>query len=305
MITAGSTSVFRGRNRAYVIKSKNKLLIDSIYKTYATFFPQVASSASSASSGDGGFKMLVVKSKRDGGDGDGDGDGNRAYTLHVEGALNPDHTRRALVRCTTLGAYMTDQTRTMPTDHLLRMLDMLQKQAQDLEGLNWSVPYYALDDILIINDAFFCFMNDDKLFEFDPDTRKMEVTRPISRANAFYAPELLEHGRLHALPYELDYRASFYSLGLLAAFCALLNWDLVSTVAAASDADADADADKTDKDGGARKAGDARNKAQNRKQTYSDSDMAAMLDPIKYSKLYWFVLRCCRADAKRRLCAFV
>lgn len=237
--------------------------------------------------------MLVVKSKRDGGDGDRDGDRDRAYTLHVEGALNPDHTRRALVRCTTLGAYMTDQTRTMPTDHLLRMLDMLQKQAQDLEGLNRSVPYYALDDILIINDAFFCFMNDDKLFEFDPDTRKMEVTRPISRANAFYAPELLERGRLHALPYELDYRASFYSLGLLAAFCALLNWDLVSTVAAASDADADAN-----KDGGARKA-------QNRKQTYSDSDLAAMLDPIKYSKLYWFVLRCCRADAKRRLCAFV
>ena len=268
MIAAGSTSVFRGRARAYVIESKNKLLIDSIYNLYGTFFPQ----QSATEDADAAFKMLVVAPKHR---------AEKTYALHVEGALNPDHTRRAQVQCTTLGTYINNQTSTMPNNRLLRMLDMLQTQAQTLEGLNWSTPYYGLDDILIINDAFFCFINDDKLFTFNPDTRLMDVTRPISRTNAFYAPELED--RLHALPYELDYRASFYSLGLLATFCALLNWELVSS--------------KAEK---AEKAG-----KKHRWHTYSESDLVAMLDPIKYSKLYWFVLRCCRTDASRRLRVFV
>jgi hypothetical protein len=263
-IAAGSTSVFRGRARAYVVESKNKLLIDSIYNLYVTFFQQ----HSAAEDAGAEFKMLVVAPKRR---------ADNTYALHLEGALTPDRTRRAQVQCTTLGNYINNQTGTMPNDRLLRMLDMLQNQAQTLEGLNWSVPYYGLDDVLIINDTFFCFINDDKLFAFDPDTRLMDVTRPISRANAFYAPELED--RLHALPYELDYRASFYSLGLLATFCALLNWDLVSTVASHETAA--------------------------NWRTYSESDLVAMLDPIKYSKLYWFVLRCCRTDASRRLRVFV
>lgn len=280
LIAAGSTTVSRGQTRAYVIESRNKIVIDSIYKLYSTFI----TSSYSSSFLDVDFKMIVPKRAERGRQPKSEEEETTAvtYALHVEGALDPaDRTRRAPVQCRTLGNYMNDQTGTMPNDRLLRMLDMLQNQAQDLEGLNLAVPYYGLDDVLIINDSFFCFINDDKLFEFNPGTRRMDVTRPISRANAFYAPEL--KGRLHALPYELDYRASFYSLGLLTAFCALLKWDLV--------VNADADADVKKKGTSWR--------------TYSESELAAMLDPIKHSKIYWFVLRCCRDDANRRLCVFV
>jgi hypothetical protein len=173
---------------------------------------------------------------------------------------------------------MADQTVATANDRITKMLEMIQEQMWALQRLNRSaVPYYSLDDILVINDSFFCFFNDDKLFTIDPETQLMEVTRAIGRGNAFYAPEL--KGRLHALPYTVDYRASLYSLGLLAAFCALIKWDLVVNAA------------------GTGKSSSWR--------TYSDSELVSMLDPIKHSKLYWFVLRCCRTDAKRRLCVFV
>jgi hypothetical protein len=244
----------------------------------------------------------------DGSDGNNsnEGESDIRHAIHVSGSLNREKTRRSIVTCTTLGDYMTDQTIGMPNDRLTRMLELIQEQMRDLQvrgvpysgvpysgvpysgvpysGVPYSgVPYYSLDDILIINDTFFCFFNDDKLFEFDPDTHRAEITRPISRDRAFYAPEL--KGRLHALPYEVDYGASVYSLGLLTAFCALLKWDLVVNAAVNA-----AEKDEKKKDGW---------------RTYSESELTAMLDPIKYSKIYWFVLRCCRHDVNRRLCVFV
>ena len=274
---SGSTSVVRGQTCAYVIESSNKVLIDSIYGLFLKY-----SDSNSDERLD--FTMTLAKLDDDGNSGNSGSSDDARHAIHVSGSLNREKTRRSIVTCTTLGDYMADQTVGMPNDRLARMLELLHEQMRELQGgvpsyhgvpSYYGTPYYGLDDILIINEAFFCFFNDDKLFALDPDTRRMDVTRPISRDHAFYAPEL--KGRLHALPYEVDYSASLYSLGLLTAFCALLKWDLVSTDA---------------KKGGAWR-------------TYSDSELVKMLDPIKYSKLYWFVLRCCRSDASRRLCVFV
>lgn len=279
---SGSTSVFRGQKCAYVIESSSKLLIDSIYGLFLKYGINAD------------FTMTLTTPEGHGGDSSSSSGSSEdetesgiRHSIHVSGSLNSEKTRRSIVTCTTLGDYMADQTVGMPNDRLARMLELIHEQMRDLRlGVPYvgapyvGVPYYGLDDILIINDTFFCFFNDDKLFAFHPDTHRADVTRPISRDRAFYAPEL--RGRLHALPYEVDCGAQVYSLGLLTAFCALLKWDLVVN------ADSDADVKKM---GGWR--------------TYSESELTAMLDPIKYSKIYWFVLRCCRADANRRICVFV
>lgn len=260
-------SVHRGQTCAYVIESPSKALIESIYGLFLKYDHVDAEFISSNQRPD--FTMTLVN----------------PGTIHVSGTLNREKTRRSIVTCRTLADCMTDQTVPTANDRIAQMLELIREQMLDLEAQNWSVPYYGLDDILVINDTFFCFFNDDKLFTFDPDTRLMDVTRPISRDRAFYAPEL--KGRLHALPYTADYRASLYSLGLLAAFCALLKWDLVVDA------------------GTAGAAGAAGAVAASSWRTYSDSELVSMLDPIKHSKLYWFVLRCCRTDAERRLCVFV
>ena len=266
---SGSTSVYRGKTCAYVIESSSKLLIDSIYGLFLKY-EHIDAPVASETNRQLGFTMTMSDK------GNPDKSDN-SYTIRVSGTLNRDKTRRSIVTCRTLADCMADQTVATANDRIAQMLELIREQMWGLEGLNHSVPYYGLGDILVINETFFCFFNDDKLFTFDPDTRLMDVTRPIGRDRAFYAPEL--KGRLHALPYTVDYRASLYSLGLLAAFCALLKWDLVANV--------DAGSKKTDW------------------RTYSESELVSMLDPIKCSKLYWFVLRCCRTDAERRLCVFV
>ena len=272
----GSTSVYRGQTCAYVIESSSKPLIDSIYGLFFKYDRldvdvdvDVDVGVDAAVAGQPGFTMTLN-------DVNDVNDDREKYAIHVSGTLNREKTRRSLVTCQTLADRMADQTVATANDQIVKMLEMIQEQMWALEGLNrLAVPYYGLDDILVINGSFFCFFNDDKLFTIDPDTHLMGVSRPIGRGHAFYAPEL--EGRLHALPYTVDYRASLYSLGMLAAFCALMNWDLVVNPAAAAKS----------------------------WRTYSESELVSMLDPIKYSKLYWFVLRCCRTDVKRRLCVFV
>jgi hypothetical protein len=199
------------------------------------------------------------------------------YAVHVDGTVTENRQRHP-VTCVTLRDYMHKRTAAMPYERVLRMMELLRKQMSDLEVLNQSIPYYGLDDVLVINDVFFCFANAEKLFAYDASTRQLEVTRAINRSSAFYAPEIKP--LLRALPYSVDYRASYYSLGLLSAYCALLVPELMSSTA---DKGSDDDKDK-DKDA---ISGGRRNK-NNKSQT-----LVAVLDPLKYTKLYWFILRCC------------
>jgi hypothetical protein len=210
------------------------------------------------------------------------------YAVHVDGTVTENRQRHP-VSCVTLRDYMHKRTAAMPYERVLRMMELLRKQMTDLEVLHLSIPYYGLDDVLVINDVFFCFANAEKLFAYDASTRQLEVTRAINRSYAFYAPEIKP--LLRALPYSVDYRASYYSLGLLSAYCALLVPELMSSTAdrgadrgvADDDKDKDKDNDNDDAISGGRR----------NKNNKSQPLVVSVLDPLKYTKLYWFILRCC------------
>jgi len=233
----------------------------------------------------------------------GVGGGGSAYEISISG--NPSENKQQYsVNCTTLREYMEDRTRAMSYERALRMLELLRKQMTDLEVLNLSTPYYGLDDILVINDVFFCFANDDKLFSYDADTKQMDVMRAISRDRAFYAPELLHpSNKINALPYSVDYRASYYSLGMLAAYCVLLKPELMASGPSPTIAIAIADGGRKkkaaddDNDNNDKKHAAAANRGAPR--IISSAAIAAMLHPIQYTKLYWFIIRCCNDDAAR------
>jgi hypothetical protein len=208
------------------------------------------------------------------------------YEIGIVGNMT-ETKQQYSVSCTTLREYMQDRTRAMSYDRALRMLELLRKQMTDLEVLNLSTPYYGLDDILVINDVFFCFVNDDKLFGYDADTKQMDVTRAISRAHAFYAPELLQPvNKINALPYSVDYRASYYSLGMLAAYCVLMKPELMSSGPSLVD-------------GGRKKKVAAADRRDAGARVVSSADIAALMHPIQYTKLYWFIIRCCNDDLAR------
>lgn len=299
-IVVGNTTVNRGDAIAYTMSSPSKNMIDSVYFLFSEY-SHLSTPGKDRDNDDAlhhlhqtdiatsqlklNFAMskpaAVKRNQRD------------EYEIGITGKASSETMQQYSVNCTTLREYMQDRTRAMSYERALRMLELLRKQMTDLEVLNLSTPYYGLDDILVINEVFFCFANDDKLFRYDAGTKQMDVTRAISRERAFYAPELLQpFNKLNALPYSVDYRASYYSLGMLAAYCVLLKPELLASAAPADGgggrkkkAAADRPSDKSDKNRGTR--------------VISTAEIATMLYPIQYTKLYWFIVRCCNDDAAR------
>jgi hypothetical protein len=135
------------------------------------------------------------------------------------------------VTCASLRDFMEARTTAMSYQRVLRMAEMIYEQMTALEGLGLAPPYYGLDDILVINESFFCFINDAKLFAIeagsDARRRRIDVTQAISRTAAFFAPELI--GGISALPYSAHVQSSYYSYGLLVAYCATFNSKLITT----------------------------------------------------------------------------
>lgn len=81
----------------------------------------------------------------------------------------------------------------------------------------------------------------------------------------FPSPELLE---LTNLPSSIHYKSGYYSLGVLVTFCILSKNVIQTTVS-------------------------------------SDKEIEAILRPIKYSKVYWFIRRCLNKRYEQRVLLFI
>ena len=306
-ILVGNTTIVRSDGVAYIISSPSKNIIDSVYFLFSEYghlsapgkdreandaLHHLHQSDIASSQLKLNFTMtkpeIVKRRQRD------------VYETSITGDTSSETTQQYSVNCTTLREYMQDRTRAMSYDRALRMLELLRKQMTDLEVLNLSIPYYGLDDILVINDVFFCFVNDDKLFSYDAGTNQMDVTRAISRERAFYAPELLQpSNKLRALPYSVDYRASYYSLGMLAAYCVLLKPELLASTTAAAAVIEGGRKKRPDRQGSPQRQDAVVAGNSGEARVISTAEIATMLHPIQYTKLYWFIVRCCNDDAAR------
>jgi len=175
------------------------------------------------------------------------------------------------------------EIRCVEHDVLLGFTKTLYAQVYALETSHRrAVPYFSLDDIVVVNDELALFINDDKLFEIQAvqaeaeagaeartgTVETIDVTRAIGREDgSFYPPDL--SGKMASLPYTVSTRCAYYSFGMLVAYCATLNPALLM------------------KHGAVRKVALKRE---------------GVLDPIQGTKLYWFILRCCASiPVKRRM----
>ena len=158
-------------------------------------------------------------------------------------------------------------------DQLLNLVKTLYAQMYDLETTHRrTVPYISLDDIVVINDAFAVFINDDKLFQINGEEETIDVTRAIGREEgAFYPPEL-SGGKIASLPYTVNVQCAYYSFGMMVAYCATLNPQLLMKSTAIQ-------------------------KLNLKKE--------GVLSSIEGTKLYWFILRCCAFNPTKRTMLYV
>jgi hypothetical protein len=198
-----------------------------------------------------------------------------------------DQGDAAVTACETLRQVLEarPEIRCIEHERLLALVKTLYAQMRDLEQAphQQTVPYFGLDDVVVLNDAVALFINDDKLFAIrngdggatGAPTATIDVTRAIGRDGAFYPPELSDgRNKTASLPYTVDARCAYYSFGMLVAYCATLNPALLAN--------------------GGKESGRQRLKLKR-----------DVLGPIEGTKLYWFIVRCCASDAARRCMLYV
>jgi len=125
-----------------------------------------------------------------------------------------------------------------------RLIEMIGRQLHHLEvEQNKGISMFHLDDITVFHSsssssinhptlAYFAITNEDNIYDIDDDNL-MEMTIPplplssshsnshshISKNIAFYSPEYKEFMSKKTIPYQLHFKSSYYSLGLLCAYC--------------------------------------------------------------------------------------
>tara|TARA_B000000609_G_C24150026_1_gene336692 strand:+ start:782 stop:1378 length:597 start_codon:yes stop_codon:yes gene_type:complete len=79
-----------------------------------------------------------------------------------------------------------------------------------LEKNNLCISYYDFDDIVVVNDEIFLFINDEKIENIE--NGEISIRKPISKDKPFLPPKITE---AKSLPIVFHYKESYLSLALL------------------------------------------------------------------------------------------
>ena len=72
------------------------------------------------------------------------------------------------------------------------------------------IIYFNFDDIIVINEKVFLFLNDEKISEIEDE--QLTINFPIDKSLPFLYPEITMS---KSIPIKTSYKASYYSLGLM------------------------------------------------------------------------------------------
>lgn len=101
----------------------------------------------------------------------------------------------------------------LPYHMCMELLFNIGNQIQTLESLDIGIAFIDLDDIIVINETTFLFINDKKIMNIK--NNQIVIDTPLKK-NMFFSPELK---LIKKLPTKISYKSSFFSLGLIIAFC--------------------------------------------------------------------------------------
>lgn len=156
----------------------------------------------------------------------------------------------------SLKEYLLSQI--MSHSNCVKMIDDLTKQMFILKNIGYSFYGFDIDDILIV-DNIFIFCSSEYLLPIIEDD--IIFYSPI-KPPYFTSPEIL---KLTNLPSEINYKCSYYGLGILIVFCLLDKYLLVGN------------------------------------EIKSVEDIEYILAPLYNTKIYWFIKRCLNENIDKRI----
>jgi hypothetical protein len=111
----------------------------------------------------------------------------------------------------TLPEYLIYKNKLVEYDNACKLTSDLVYLETMLEKADMCICYYDFSDIVVVNESVFLFLNDMKVLNIDDD-ETISITFPIKETEPFIYPEIR---RAKTLPIIVNYKASYYSLGLL------------------------------------------------------------------------------------------
>lgn len=167
----------------------------------------------------------------------------------------------------SLNTYLQERNR-MPYNTAIHMMYYLSKQQTFLEKKSYSFYRISIEDILVVDDSHFICINPTIMEKIENSF--IHFKRPFLRTG-FCSPEIIS---IKSLPAQISYKSYYYSLGSLAIFC------LFGIQISNHEMDID-----------------------NTYRVYKI--ILYILKPIRYTKLYWLLLKSLCIDIKNRNLLFI
>ena len=150
---------------------------------------------------------------------------------------------------------------------ILHFIGNIGNQLTFLRNKGYSIPFFSLEDFIVIDNIVFSFINDDKIFKIDEKTKSITLDYPIryNKTHSFIPPGLaLGLGdQPDKIPIDIYYSSIYYSLAQLCVYIFL------------------------------------------RKEIKDEEDYDKIAGPFIYTSLYWCLKRCLDKDESKRILLYV
>jgi hypothetical protein len=118
----------------------------------------------------------------------------------------------------TLNQYLNDKIKKRGKKNLLipeaakAILDLVKQLEYLINVESKTIIGYSPNDIIIINDETFVFLNSELITNIDEETEKITITWPFSTRDFFLSPELL---KIKEIPSLIHFKTSYFSFACL------------------------------------------------------------------------------------------
>ena len=150
---------------------------------------------------------------------------------------------------------------------ILHFIGNIGNQLTFLRKKGYSIPFFSLEDFIVIDNSIFSFMNDDKIFKIDDETKNITVDYPLkyNKNNSFIPPYVMmgQNDTPDKIPTDIYFSSIYYSLAQICVYIFL------------------------------------------KEQIKDEEDYDKISGPFIYTSLYWCLKRCLDKDENKRILLYV
>ena len=117
---------------------------------------------------------------------------------------------------TSFDKFLENNNYRLEYDIVLKILQEYSNIIMYLEKMKKTIVLFSLEDLVVIDETMFLFINNENIFNLRESNEKMvDISIPLEMTK-FISPELQKQ---ESLPFSLDYRSGFFSLASILTYC--------------------------------------------------------------------------------------